>query len=568
MTQALLVRVTADLSVADGPSYEELGINLRAMVHTINTRYMQPQMPAIESVWSTVRTDAETFVSEQLRTLLAIPGDPGDQLDSSGSSDTSKNSGTSVTPGESEPKRSLFSRLFGTKQPSHTNRSKSLANTEFSTHSLIQEDRELVAIAQWQERLKNCDDALEAACLNALIKTIGAIMGHRGRVMSDRSLITKITVNQVCNGHGADAIDTFIEPLWQNAIKKEGYRLLPAQAKPVVMNVKGASASGKSTIRPQQRQLADKLGIAWEDFALISPDYWRKYLLDYSSLGDDYKYGAMLTGRELELIDKKLDRYMAVKAGSGHMSHLLIDRFRFDSFIVDQGSTSDSKLLSRFGDRVYLFFMVTHPAETVSRAWTRGLKTGRYKAVDDLLHHNVEAFTGMPSLFLSWINLKDKQIHFEFLDNDVPEGELPRTVALGSNHSMTVLDINLLLNIDRYRKVRIDAKQASEIFDSSDLEASTNTEFIVRCAETVSEIVFADQVSGAVYARVHGGKLIWWDNDYIQSHADSALLCDVLAALGYNGEHKEMHQVNQSDLLIDMVAEKRVTVGHWGNVDS
>ena len=39
------------------------------------------------------------------------------------------------------------------------------------------------------------------------------------------------------------------------------------------------------------------------------PDY-EKHLLKYDSIGDDYKYAAMLTGRELEFIDKKLDRYM------------------------------------------------------------------------------------------------------------------------------------------------------------------------------------------------------------------------------------------------------------------
>ena len=43
--------------------------------------------------------------------------------------------------------------------------------------------------------------------------------------------------------------------------RAEGYRLLPSQERPVVMNVKGASASGKSTMRPLQRKLAKELGI-------------------------------------------------------------------------------------------------------------------------------------------------------------------------------------------------------------------------------------------------------------------------------------------------------------------
>ena len=164
---------------------------------------------------------------------------------------------------------------------------------------------------------------------------------------------------------------------------------------------------------------------------LISPDYWRKYLLDYDALGKHYKYAAMLTGQELEIIDKKLDRYMAQKASANKMSHLLIDRFRFDSFILDSERAEGSNLLSRFGDRIYMFFMVTPPAETVERAWQRGIKTGRYKAVDDLLYHNIEAFTGMPELFFSWVLSKDKQVHYEFLDNDVPEGSLPKTAAFG-----------------------------------------------------------------------------------------------------------------------------------------
>ena len=166
-------------------------------------------------------------------------------------------------------------------------------------------------------------------------------------------------------------------------------------------------------------------------------------------MGEDYKYAAMLTGRELEFIDKKLDDYMAQKAADKNVPHLLIDRFRFDSFKTDDQNGQKNTLLSRFGSTIYLFFTITPPQETVERAWKRGLSTSRYKAVDDLLYHNIEAFKGIPQLFFSWMEIKEKDIHFEFLDNDVPLGESPKTVAFGRNGVMTVLDPIALSNIDR-----------------------------------------------------------------------------------------------------------------------
>ena len=84
------------------------------------------------------------------------------------------------------------------------------------------------------------------------------------------------------------------------------------------MNTKGPSASGKSTLRPLQRKLAGRIGVDWAEFALISPDIWRKQLLDYASLGDAYKYAGAFTGDELHLIDCKLDLYM-VYGGEVHI---------------------------------------------------------------------------------------------------------------------------------------------------------------------------------------------------------------------------------------------------------
>ena len=171
-------------------------------------------------------------------------------------------------------------------------------------------------------------------------------------------------------------------------------------SEPVVMNTKGASASGKSTLRPLQRALAGEIGVDWSDFALISPDIWRKQLLDYGSLGERVQVRAARSpATSCSIVDQKLDRYMARKAARGSMSHLLIDRFRFDSFAPDSDEAG-SNLLTRFGHIVYLFFMITPPASLVERAWKRGLEFGRYKAVDDTLAHGVEAYSGMPAALL------------------------------------------------------------------------------------------------------------------------------------------------------------------------
>ena len=96
-------------------------------------------------------------------------------------------------------------------------------------------------------------------------------------------LLTKLAVPLACNAHRSEAIGHHIEPYFLQGVAEEGYKLLPYQAHPVIMDVKGASASGKSTLRPLQKRLAARLGIPWNEVALISTDIWRKFLLDYDS---------------------------------------------------------------------------------------------------------------------------------------------------------------------------------------------------------------------------------------------------------------------------------------------
>src|SRR5580692_7389345 len=280
------------------------------------------------------------------------------------------------------------------------------------------------------------------------------------------------------NDFGSDCIGQTIAPLLHSAAKEQGYKLLPRQEHPVVINTKGPSASGNSTLRPLQKKLAGDIGVDWSDFALISPDIWRKQLLDYASLGVAYKYAGAFTSDEVQIIDQKLDRYMAGKNRRGDMSHLLIDRFRFDSFASDSNEAG-SNLLTRFGQNVYLFFMITPPEMLVERAWKRGLEFGRYKAVDDTLAHSVEAYSGIPNVFFTWVRRSDKRIRFEFLDNTVRLGERPRTVAFGDNDIFNVLDVKGTLDIDRYARIDVDAQVPQDLYrDPALLAPEKNVNFL------------------------------------------------------------------------------------------
>ena len=510
----VLIRVTADFCVPDGPSYEELGLNLRGMARRILDGHVLPDIDALERDFELLRGE----VKENLGVIL--------------DRDVFKREAPTPQPDS----RRLLSRLLGKKAPPQASG----------------EAPEILALADWQDALKKSGSDLDRTCLMGLQAIVGGIVGRRGRLLADRDLIIRLTTNWVCNHYGSRHLGELIEPMLRQAAEAEGYRLLPFQKAPFVMNVKGASAAGKSTIRPLQRELAERLGIPWEDFALVSPDYWRKQMLDYKSLGDDYKYAAMLTGQELEIIDKKLDRYMEEKAARGEMPHLLIDRFRFDSFVSSPKQQADGRLLSRFGDTVFMFFMITPPADTVERAWKRGKETGRYKAVDDLLYHNIEAYTGMPQLFFAWVNKEKQKIHFEFLDNSVAFGERPKTAAFGWNGQLTVLDMNCMRRMNRYQKVNIDAKGPDDVFLPG--SEPDDDDILTDCIEMIPEVTFVDPKSLKVMGRTRKGECIWQiDGFFERSGLAKASANQAVEAGGTPDEPS-----------LNIAEESKFTIGAWG----
>jgi hypothetical protein len=523
----LLIHVTTGLAVPDGRDDEDLGRNFRKIAATILDRFIAPHREELARVVEEVRHKASAVIERELAIAFA-------ELK------------TEVATDQSGDWRRLFA--FG----------KSKKPAAKPAEPVAERDQRI--LSQWSKKSQRTEDRLEQACFAALYEVATAVISRQGRLSGDHALLAELALILVCNDYGSSVIGDAILPFVQEAVAREGYRALPAQNKPVVMNVKGASASGKSSMRPLQKNLAGKLNLPWDEFALISPDIWRKFLLDYGSIGAAYKYAGTLSGHEIEIIDKKLDRRMADRAAREEMPHLLIDRFRFDSFVpnLEEGS---SKLLTRFGDLVYMFFMITPPEMTVERAWTRGLRLGRYKAVEDLLAHNVEAYAGMPELFFTWALIAGKRVHYEFVDNSVAEGRLPRTAAFGWNGEMTVLDIKRMIDIERFRKINIHAQTAADVYAHKDLSPESNVDFLKRCARWIPIINFADYETGQVYARLQRGAWTWRDDKRFNE-----ALKDPDARAGLLAVARNVYRpANGSERKRTDVATERVyTLGTWG----
>jgi hypothetical protein len=528
----LLIRVTADFAVPDGSRVGDLGINFRKIAGRLHQHYVLAEMDAITAIYERARRDLSDAIDAAFGAVTAAPAPPV--------------SGTLRPPG--------VHWLARIAQRRHAAAAAGADRGWGPAH-----------IAECERRAGSSENPQQQIALRALARVMSALFATQGRSWGSRELIVALATDLSCNEYGSDCIGRALAPVLERAARAEGFVLLPRQERPVVINTKGASASGKSTLRLLQKKLAGDIGVRWADFALISPDIWRKYLLDYGSLGAAYKYAGAFTADELQIVDQKLDRHMARKHRRGEMTHLLIDRFRFDSFAPDSDEAG-SNLLTRFGAAAYLFFMITPPEMLVERAWQRGLEFGRYKAVDDTLAHAVQAYSGIPDVFFTWVRRGDKRIHFEFLDNTVRFGEPPRSVAFGDNDTCNILDVKGTLDIERYARINIHASSPQSLYpDLRLLEPERNTAFLRRCVEAFRAVNFAERHSGRIYLRMESGKAVWADKDALRAAlADSDTRCGIGSVAGA-ALQGDLAQVPGGPRFLDGEnAGHAPTLGQWG----
>jgi hypothetical protein len=267
----VLVRVTADYEIPDPQeaSVSSLGVTLRQMAQLLMSKAVETSASDIDNAYAKMRKDISEVVREELNSQFPRGEDRR----------------------TSKPKlaRHGWRGLF--RKPNQ------IVSEKHHDPLFAQEGRSL---REWLDRAQNCKVQAQAAALRSLARVSAVVQSQEGRVIGVDSFLGPLAVDLACNEHGAEVIGRLLEPRLIDVAQRAGLRRLPTEIRPMAMVTKGASASGKSTMRPLQRKLAAKMGLQWNDFALISPDTWRRFLLDFESLGPRYKYAGMLTSTRTE----------------------------------------------------------------------------------------------------------------------------------------------------------------------------------------------------------------------------------------------------------------------------
>jgi hypothetical protein len=467
----LIVRITADIVVREGEMEEDLGINFRTIARHIFSKYIIPGLMQMEHGFDTMRTRIEDLTTQELEAVLF----------------------QKVTAKTAKP--SFWSSLLGAKPKSPV------------TAPQSRQEREFELINNYKQSGLSASDELPAAVYRSLYRVLGSIATSRGFIGNDPEYLKNICVRHACNYLGSREIGRKVGALVDEAIAAEGYERIADAEIPILISLKGASAAGKSSLRPMLSEMMTELGFEEHGYGTISPDIWRRMLLDYDALGESYKYAGRFTSHEVNIIDTKLDHYIRAKAEHRHsIPHLMVDRFRFDSFASEKITRVLHKTYVRYIDTMYMYFVVTPPEATVERGWERGLVRGRYKAVEDFLGHCIEAYAGMPKLLFKWLASEKPRYFFEFLDNSVAKGVYPELIARGTQGKMQIYRPRSLIDIERFQRINVLATNPQQVAAAPEqLTVANNLGFLRQCITKIKLIEFVDENSDTSFLTIRSG---------------------------------------------------------------
>ena len=441
----LIVRVGANIHIPEAEHEEDFGINFRRITNDILYQHIAPLYASIEADFQSLSAAITLEVDRLLAEEVML-----------------------------EPKAAPIVKKgfwpWGKKQVTK------------QAH-LSSEEIQFKAINQLKTTGLAHTDPLIRAVYKSSYQILGSVASTRGLIGNDRAFMSRIICRHALNNYGSFMVGKLIEPAIDSAVASNAYQLLKRVDKPVIISLKGASAAGKSTLRPLLQKTMGQRGIESSLYGIISPDIWRRQLLNYESLGPNYKYSGRFTSNEVNIIDAKLDRYIR-RTGQQNRSipNILVDRFRFDSFSTEQVQKVLHGTYAKYAHIMYMYFVITPPEDTVERGWIRGQQRGRYKSVEDFLGHSVEAYQGIPKLIFKWLAHTSPRYEFTFFDNSVPKGQFPLTSVTGNQKGIQVFDPMVFVNIERYQKINIYARNLEEVYPSAELmSVANNMSFFNQC---------------------------------------------------------------------------------------
>ena len=179
-----------------------------------------------------------------------------------------------------------------------------------------------------------------------------------------------------------------------------------------------------------------------------------------------------------------------------------------------------------------------------------------------MLAHNIEAFTGMQDILFGRTLDPKARIHYELLNNNVPRGDVPFTIAFGWSGEINILDVKCMLDIERYRKININAKNPAEVYlDGRAMAVQNNVGFLARSVRRYPRLNFADRGTGRIYARFVSGRLEWVDPIAL---ANSLADDEVRAALCASAPDIFRKSVAQPSSRPEFLQPERYrTIGRW-----
>ena len=445
----LIVRVGANIHIPEAEHEEDFGINFRRITNDILYQHIAPLYASIEADFQSLSAAIKVEVDRLLAEEVML-----------------------------EPKAAPIVKKgfwpWGKKQVKKQVKKQALLSSE---------EIQFKAINQLKTTGLAHTDPLIRAVYKSSYQILGSVASTRGLIGNDRVFMSRIICRHALNNFCSFMVGKLIEPAIDSAVASNAYQLLKRVDKPVIISLKGASAAGKSTLRPLLQKTMGQRGIESSLYGIISPDIWRRQLLDYESLGPNYKYSGRFTSNEVNIIDAKLDRYIR-RTGQENQSipNILVDRFRFDSFSTEQVQKVLHGTYAKYAHIMYMYFVITPPEETVERGWIRGQQRGRYKSVEDFLGHSVEAYQGIPKLIFKWLAHTSPRYEFTFFDNSVPKGQFPLTSVTGNQKGIQVFDPMVFVNIERYQKINIYARNLGEVYPSAELmSVANNMNFFNQC---------------------------------------------------------------------------------------